>query len=272
MASIIPPKKPRKPGMPKISIPLRPSSSGSSSNVSQSQKQYGAPSSQFIRTDACQQPAAAPYAAGPSRLRESLDVHPHPHPHGHPHAYDDGYEGHLPSYSNAASIYPDTVPAGPLTDHQALTNDLRRAIGDGGAGTRDTEAAYGGYDGGTDASRTRDGAGPDSQAQAPQLPPLLVRQASEEQQRRRSSGETAQGRGSNGGGDASTTTASRDSIDGRRSSSERVPEDDLVLKGNIETLARLGEGASGEVRKARHKPTGMVMAVKVGSARQGGAV
>ncbi|KDN39406.1 Pkinase-domain-containing protein [Tilletiaria anomala UBC 951] len=41
----------------------------------------------------------------------------------------------------------------------------------------------------------------------------------------------------------------------------RVP-DDLVLEGNLEILGRLGEGASGEVKKARHVPTGLLMAKK----------
>jgi mitogen-activated protein kinase kinase len=39
--------------------------------------------------------------------------------------------------------------------------------------------------------------------------------------------------------------------------------DELVLEGNLEILGRLGEGASGEVKKARHTPTGLLMAKKV---------
>ncbi|GAA5975464.1 hypothetical protein JCM11641_004272 [Rhodosporidiobolus odoratus] len=35
-----------------------------------------------------------------------------------------------------------------------------------------------------------------------------------------------------------------------------------ISPGNIEDMARLGEGASGEVRKVLHKPTGLVMAKK----------
>ncbi len=33
-------------------------------------------------------------------------------------------------------------------------------------------------------------------------------------------------------------------------------DDELVLAGNFEILSRLGEGASGEVHKVRHRPTG----------------
>ena len=40
--------------------------------------------------------------------------------------------------------------------------------------------------------------------------------------------------------------------------------DDLVLEGNLEILGRLGEGASGVVQKAKHIPTGLLMAKKVG--------
>ena len=44
---------------------------------------------------------------------------------------------------------------------------------------------------------------------------------------------------------------------------ELEEESELQLKGHLEVLERLGEGASGEVRKARYKPSGMIMAMKV---------
>lgn len=41
-------------------------------------------------------------------------------------------------------------------------------------------------------------------------------------------------------------------------------EDDLDMSpGALQDLGRLGEGASGEVRKVLHKPSGLVMAKKV---------
>ncbi|GAA5828818.1 hypothetical protein JCM11251_005885 [Rhodosporidiobolus azoricus] len=48
------------------------------------------------------------------------------------------------------------------------------------------------------------------------------------------------------------------------SGTEDEDDDDAmdISPATIEDLARLGEGASGEVRKVRHKPTGMVMAKK----------
>jgi mitogen-activated protein kinase kinase len=41
-------------------------------------------------------------------------------------------------------------------------------------------------------------------------------------------------------------------------------DDELdISPGALQDLGRLGEGASGEVRKVLHKPTGLVMAKKV---------
>lgn len=42
-------------------------------------------------------------------------------------------------------------------------------------------------------------------------------------------------------------------------------EPELILKGNLDFLVRLGEGASGEVKKVKHRPTGLIMAKKVSS-------
>lgn len=50
---------------------------------------------------------------------------------------------------------------------------------------------------------------------------------------------------------------------GRRGGGAADEDAELQLKGNLEILSRLGEGASGEVKKALHRPTGLVMAHKV---------
>lgn len=43
-----------------------------------------------------------------------------------------------------------------------------------------------------------------------------------------------------------------------------ISEDQMKLSNEtLQDLGKLGEGASGEVRKVRHLPTGMVMAKKV---------
>lgn len=169
------------------------------------------------------------------------------------------YEGHLPSAS-ATSIYPDTVPAGPLTDHRALTNDLRRAIGGSGRG-----------DGlGKPRGRSRSG------SRGNGIPTLEGRSSSqaanlstESSGSKRSSqqslnfGSSISNRDSYPIGASSVASRSTESSqDYQTSQNDNGEEPDLVLKGNLQTVARLGEGASGEVRKCRHRPTGLIMAVK----------
>lgn len=60
----------------------------------------------------------------------------------------------------------------------------------------------------------------------------------------------------------SSDTCSVGSQKGKSPGQDLEEESELNLRGNLEALDRLGEGASGEVRKARYKPTGMVMAMK----------
>lgn len=154
---------------------------------------------------------------------------------------DEGFEGSLDPYkatraheqlaakttlmSNAtqhASIYPDTVPvASGSRDPQALTNDLRRAIGnlsmDGSVQDRD------------DVEKNSNKRGEALSRNVEDLPD------------------------------------SNPDLRIGKSSGQRDLEDEseLVLKGNLEMLDHLGEGASGEVRRARYKPTGLIMATKV---------
>jgi mitogen-activated protein kinase kinase len=59
---------------------------------------------------------------------------------------------------------------------------------------------------------------------------------------------------------SATSEASNASSSGARDGDE---SEEWRLKGHLEDLGRIGEGASGEVKKARHTPTGIVMAVKV---------
>lgn len=137
------------------------------------------------------------------------------------------------------SIYPDTVPHGggaQSSDHHALTNDLRRAIrgialDDGGS-----QASEGEGNGSCLASSTS--------AASLKVPT--------------SAGQTATSSSSPIGSIASSSATSDPSP-----AQELEEESELQLKGNMEVLTRLGEGASGEVRKAMYRPTGQVMAMKV---------
>ncbi|KAJ9475423.1 MAP kinase kinase MKK1/SSP32 [Pseudozyma hubeiensis] len=255
MASLIPPKKPRKPGMPKLSIPARPSSSSS------------APAGSFQRDDApldaTSAAAARPQPGQPSQRPQPSLMIPQASSSSTSslggHAYqDEGYEdGHPGIYNTTTStIYPDTVPH--LTNsqmHTAITDDLRRAIGGlsmadsdgerldanglripvtGGKSssngywmTNDSTAAAGGAGSSTDQGEAN---GADGSSSHP----------SQYRARTDSSASAASTRGSNQGGH----------------------DDELVLAGNFEMLSRLGEGASGEVHKVRHRPTGLIMAKK----------
>lgn len=50
----------------------------------------------------------------------------------------------------------------------------------------------------------------------------------------------------------------------RRIEEKRKERDEIeVTPGTLEDLGRLGEGASGEVRRVKHRPSGVVMAKKV---------
>jgi mitogen-activated protein kinase kinase len=138
---------------------------------------------------------------------------------------------------NHRSIYPETVPYGrngQVPDTYALTNDLRRAIGG---------LSIDGTDEGTSAVS---GMKPSSSVSSLETP--------------QSSSRTGLLSPSPG---TSISSTDRNLTDGQ----ELEEESELQLKGNLEVLERLGEGASGEVRKARYKPTGMIMAMKVSLCR-----
>uniref|UniRef100_V5GS16 Protein kinase n=1 Tax=Kalmanozyma brasiliensis (strain GHG001) TaxID=1365824 RepID=V5GS16_KALBG len=166
--------------------------------------------------------------------------------------YDDGHPGVLNASAN--TIYPDTVPH--LTNAQmqsAITDDLRRAIG--GMSMTDSEgerldanglripvtgsngywmtndSASGSNSGNSRSSNTGSSEAGGVEASS---------QASYNRARADSSASTASNRASTSGGH----------------------DDELVLAGNFEILSRLGEGASGEVHKVRHRPTGLIMAKK----------
>ncbi|KIS66805.1 uncharacterized protein UMAG_10855 [Mycosarcoma maydis] len=247
MASLIPPKKPRKPGMPKLTIPTRPTSSSS------------APSGSLACDDAPFDAASAAKAqpGHPSqRPQPSLIIPQHSTSSlslgGHAYQ-DEGYEDGHPGVFNttASTIYPDTVPH--LTNSQmytAITDDLRRAIGgmsitdsDGErldasglripvTGGKSSSHGYWMTNDSATASINADGTEPNGAD--------VSSQPSQSRTRTDSSASAASTRASNQGGH----------------------DDELVLAGNFEMLSRLGEGASGEVHKVRHRPTGLIMAKK----------
>ncbi|MCO5565676.1 hypothetical protein L7F22_019350 [Adiantum nelumboides] len=146
--SIIPPRKPKKLGMPKLQLPARPSSSSASVNQP-SGSRLAPPSLGLSMQASTSQPSlhlAIP--AGNSFVHLNSDA-------------DEGYEGSagntfnpiggVGSNTNVTSIttsYPDTVPfASGSQDPYAMANDLRRAIGRisleevGNASSDDTESS-----------------------------------------------------------------------------------------------------------------------------------
>jgi hypothetical protein len=167
-------------------------------------------------------------------------------------AAEEGYEGSAGTTTTAAgggpstnivrgSIYPDTVPYGrngQVPDTYALTNDLRRAIGglsiEGSNGQSSEES--------TGAS-TSTGMKASSSVSSLDTTPSTSR--------------------TTGMHSPSTSIASTERTQATSVGQELEEESELQLKGNLEVLERLGEGASGEVRKARYKPSGMIMAMKV---------
>ncbi|GAK66774.1 STE protein kinase [Moesziomyces antarcticus] len=231
MASLIPPKKPRKPGMPKLTIPARPTSSSS------------APGGTLQRDEASLQ---RPQLAIPNAASSSVSL-------GQPYP-DDGYEDGHPGIdtSNASTIYPSTVPH--LTNahmHTAITDDLRRAIGGISMADSDSERV--------DANGLR-------------IPATGGNYASSGYWRSNSAANSSQAASieSSGAATDSATPASQSrsradssaSVASNRAASSTGHDDELVLAGNFEMLSRLGEGASGEVHKVRHRPTGLIMAKK----------
>lgn len=274
MASIIPPKKPRKPGMPKLSIPLRPSSSdtpsqgfggshqGPSIGTSSQQPHINRPPlrggtgslGDIHHGVAGGEVEGIPaISEGPPSLREE----------------DDYYEGHLPYHSTASSIYPDTVP-GPRTDQQTLTNDLKRAIGSsaGSSGSdrlpSSEKMARSGSGGSvSNTGGRRPGSSGSSSSAASGVATSSTTSAASPP-----FGSLSNAAGAGGAGSSSARGQHLPSISTNDEHEAEDADADLVLKDNLETLARLGEGASGEVRKCRHTPTGMIMAVKVSCERE----
>ncbi len=164
------------------------------------------------------------------------------------HAYqDEGYDdGHPGIYTSTA--YPDTVPH--LTNaqmHTAITDDLRRAIG--GMSMNDNEAER------LDANGLR-------------IPVTGGKNSSNgywmtsNDSSNGSGNETGRTDGMASGSQSRSRTDSSASLTSNRAATSSGHDDDLVLAGNFEMLSRLGEGASGEVHKVRHRPTGLIMAKK----------
>ncbi len=138
------------------------------------------------------------------------------------------------------------------TDFTAMTNDLRRAIGgltilpgsSAAADQAQMQTLRPPQPGGLpDGAAHLAGAGePDGNSSTSSLRPIPVG----------SKAGAAEGRNGEAGA----------AEQGRHSGATTVP-DELILDGNLDILGRLGEGASGEVKKARHRPTGLLMAKKV---------
>ncbi|SNX87547.1 related to MKK1 - MAP kinase kinase [Melanopsichium pennsylvanicum] len=246
MASLIPPKKPRKPGMPKLTIPARPSSSSSApgGTVQREDATFdaSAPRSTLQHLDQqSQRPQPSLMIPQASSSSSSLA-------HGYQdEGYDDGHPG-VPN-SLAATIYPDTVPH--LTNAQmqsALTDDLRRAIG--GMSMADTEGER------LDANGLRI---PDKGVQNSSNGYWMTSDSA-------SGSNSGNSRSSNNADSENSAqshqTRARTDSSASRASTSCGHDDDLVLAGNFEILSRLGEGASGEVHKVRHRPTGLIMAKK----------
>lgn len=165
---------------------------------------------------------------------------------------DEGYEGSAGTTMTAAaassvgttgtintahgSIYPDTVPfggSGQAADLLALTNDLRRAIGR--LSVEESQILE-------ERPGERNGVKPSSSSGSIEAITPSVASSS---------------------GPAASACNTGQSIAAKVSTHELEEESELKLKGNLEVMDRLGEGASGEVRKARYKPTGLIMAMKV---------
>lgn len=170
--------------------------------------------------------------------------------------YDDGHPGVF--NSTASSIYPDTVPH--LTNaqmHSALTDDLRRAIG--GMSMNDSEGER------LDANGLRIpvmGGNTSSNGYWKINDSASGSNSTTSRSSNHASAEQANGEGSAQGTQSRARSDSSASAASTRGSTSGGHDDDLVLAGNFEILSRLGEGASGEVHKVRHRPTGLIMAKK----------
>ncbi|UZJ52245.1 hypothetical protein CBS101457_001565 [Exobasidium rhododendri] len=234
--NVIPPKAAKRTGVPKLQLPMP--SSLSSSNA------YSRPPPPKLSLQARSIPS---HGHAPT-LQLSI---PNNNTFNNLHLEaDEGYEGSAGTSSVAfkadasgwngnvshQSIYPNTVPyggSGQAADPLALTNDLRRAIG--GLSVDDKRSAVE-----EDVSSSGE-VGPTSKYSRLYTP-----------------------------SSSSTTGAAKSGLEvgtdtlvlGPSPSQELEEESELQLKGNLEVLNRLGEGASGEVRSARYRPTGLIMAMK----------
>lgn len=165
--------------------------------------------------------------------------------------HDAAYDGYLPT--RGPSIYPDTVP-GPVTDQAGLTDELRRAIQGRGKGEEGGRVP------------TRPAALPTVSAPASSSN-VAALGGSRQEYRQVDHGHQHPVAGASQTPVSAETTSSSQKPTApsqkSRPSSSSSDNNDMELKDNLETMSRLGEGASGEVRKARHKVSGVVMAVKV---------
>lgn len=197
---------------------------------------------------------------------------------------DEGYEGSagntfnpiggIGSNTNATSIttsYPDTVPfASGSQDPYAMANDLRRAIGRisldevGNTSSDDAESSSRRYSGGGE--RTQYGMSNASTATSGSQSSLRIPGSTTTNTSTGSFTNTANYSNSGSGSSENVSPLHQNDpspeLKRRSPGQELEDESELNVKGNLEILDRLGEGASGEVRKARYKPTGTILAIK----------
>lgn len=154
-----------------------------------------------------------------------------------------------------------------VADQSALTNDLRRAIGGMSLKDRDRDlTVIKGKD--KEELEITNGDGPPTFLKLPVVGSSKTSSSSSGNLSRTSDGKDDSTSTSTPNPDPSSTSSPQNQND----VAENGVEEELVLKGNFEFIARLGEGASGEVKKVRHKPTGLMMAKKVSPSNRSAAI
>lgn len=196
---------------------------------------------------------------------------------------DEGFEGcagnafdpvgGIGSNTNVTSVttsYPDTVPfASGSQDPHAMANDLRRAIGRisldevGNVSSDDSISSSRRYSNG---DRQQQGMSASSTATSGNQSSLRIPGSTTTNTSIGSFPSTTGNSNSGSGSSANVSpliqSDTQTDIRRRSPGQELEDESELNVKGNLEILDRLGEGASGEVRKARYKPTGTILAIK----------
>ncbi|KAE8227720.1 hypothetical protein CF326_g7375 [Tilletia indica] len=204
-----------------------------------------------------------------------------------------GAYGYGASYGGGgytSSMYPDTVPhhsIGDYSDPASMTNDLRRAIsglslsssrgsvdldsGSENAEHRNTVGGDGiGAGAGNGSGRERSVSASDSDAGRSEGGVSFTVGDLSNASSHHQAGPSATKTDTAGTNSRPSSSHSRPGIprshssrtDDGGGSSQGGHDDELVLQGNLRIVSRLGEGSSGEVHKALHVPTSLMMAKK----------